>query len=148
MTRKSAAYVVLVDGRYNNEHGRADDYSRDDPLITSPAYGASLVADGLVAAPRTVVLAEKEMPDEGGVVLSMSKMVPVEILGEWASLSNSTVLNLKTAGFKTVADVNTADDRDLLSIVGIGPATLRKIRGYLEDALESEYLAMLEEGDV
>jgi len=145
---KPVTYVVLVGGRYNNERGKAGDYSEGDPLTTRPAYGSSLATGGLVVALGGAALVETPSSGIGGVVLPAEEMLPVDFLTEAVGLSDSALLNLKTAGFRTIADMKGASDKELLSIVGIGPATLAKIRAHFEDMLENEYLGMLEESNV
>jgi len=143
--------IILASGVYNDAHNKAHRCEAGDEITTSSVYGRLLIDDGYARlageTPPSVPPEPQgshrshEEVQEGEVITSDAQEAQRNAPGDTGGQPSSDVaslvggelplyviLALRARGLRTVADVAAATDGELLTVRGIGAATLRKIR--------------------
>jgi len=123
--------VIVEAGRYNDWEGRAKAYEAGERLVTKDWYARVLVEDGFAEWPGEAEALEEAM---AAAMLEEVEAALEEIqVYVMLALPAEVVQAMKDRGIETVEDVREASDKKLLSVPGIGPGRLRRIRETLGD---------------
>lgn len=132
--------VILKEGPYNDEGGRARWRKEGEELETQEWYAGVLVEAGLARWPEEgatsmLKLDQSDISGElirfGGATMAEEERGETELrtVTEFGGVVPEEVVErLYERGIMSLEDVEKATDKELLKVQGIGPGRLRKLR--------------------